>query len=85
VMAGVALARADHDAAARLLGAADAARDAIGAVLEPTERAEHDRIHRELTQVLGAEEFDRRYAGGRATSTETALALALGGPTLIPG
>ena len=85
VMAGVALARADHDAAARLLGAADAARDAIGAVLEPTERAEHDRIQRELTQVLGAEEFDRRYAGGRATSTETALALALGGPTLIPG
>jgi predicted ATPase/class 3 adenylate cyclase len=84
VMAGVALARADHDAAARLLGAADAARDAIGAVLEPTERAEHDRIHRELTQLLGVEEFDRRYAAGRATSSEAALALALGGRTLIP-
>ncbi|MFF2083460.1 BTAD domain-containing putative transcriptional regulator [Nocardia sp. NPDC058176] len=54
--------------AARLLGAADAARRTVGAPLPPAERFDVDRITARARTALGASAFDVEYAEGAATS-----------------
>ncbi|MFG1703869.1 BTAD domain-containing putative transcriptional regulator [Nonomuraea sp. M3C6] len=69
--AGAVVFRADGDlagtavTAARLIGAAEAVRLAVGAPLPPAERRDVDRITRRLRAVLGDEVFERAVASGQ--------------------
>jgi tetratricopeptide (TPR) repeat protein len=65
--------------AARLLGAAEALREMIGAPIPPPERAEHEQAVATARDLLEGEAFARLWADGRALSWERAAAYALEG------
>jgi tetratricopeptide (TPR) repeat protein len=63
--------------AARLFGAAEAARDALGTPLFPVDRPEYDRSVAAARGALGEEAFVAAWAEGRALELEQAVASAL--------
>jgi non-specific serine/threonine protein kinase len=63
--------------AARLLGAAEALREAMGAPLPPVYRSEHECVVACLRTVLGDQELRGAWAKGRTTAPEQAMADAL--------
>ena len=74
--AGVAAAASDGDRAARLWGAADALRDAIGTPRPPSTGA--DDVAADLARTrdeLGEEAFDRAWQAGRVAALEESMAL----------
>jgi hypothetical protein len=72
--AHVAGAEGDAERAARLFGAAEALREALGAPLPPVERAHYDRSVAATRAALGEEAFAAAWAEGRALSLEQAIA-----------
>jgi predicted ATPase/DNA-binding SARP family transcriptional activator len=66
-LAGAAAVAGDHVRAARLLGAAGAGREAVGAPLPPTERGDVDRIAATARAALGAAAFAEAFTEGAAT------------------
>jgi tetratricopeptide (TPR) repeat protein len=76
-LAAVATARGEAAVAARLLGAADAVREASGAVPEPFEAAMRDRTRAAAREALGDDAFERALAEGRAMTLEAAVEYAL--------
>ncbi|HEX2316224.1 MAG TPA: BTAD domain-containing putative transcriptional regulator [Thermomonospora sp.] len=60
-----------HREAARLLGAADAARDRAGAPLPPPERGDVDRIAAAARAALGDDTYACEFSRGRAEGLET--------------
>ncbi|HEX2314310.1 MAG TPA: hypothetical protein VHJ17_11270, partial [Thermomonospora sp.] len=62
--------------AARLLGAADAARRSVGAPLPAAERGDTDRITTAATTALGENAFTDAFAEGTALSVHDAADLA---------
>ena len=82
--ANLALAEEQAARAARLLGAADAAREAIGSPQPPSEREEHDRVLGAARaaieeNTLGETTFAEVWAEGQAMSLEQAVEYALTG------
>jgi non-specific serine/threonine protein kinase len=75
-LASVAVARGHPVCAARLLGAADALRDAIGAHLLATERAKHDGVLGAARADLGEAAYAAAWAEGQAMLPEQAIAYA---------
>src|SRR5262249_50780305 len=69
---------------ARLHGAADQALSVLGETIEPLEGGLRDRDRGRLRSAMGAEAFEAEYAAGQALTSEQALALALGDPSLSP-
>jgi tetratricopeptide (TPR) repeat protein len=65
--------------AARLWGAAQALREAIGSPLSPNERAEYDQRLAETRSMLGEEAFAAACSEGRSLSMEQAIVVALEG------
>ena len=55
----------DPARAARLLGAAEAVRDALGAPIAPLDQAEHTRLVERLRADLSAPDFQQAWAAGR--------------------
>jgi tetratricopeptide (TPR) repeat protein len=76
-LAELAQVRGEAGRASRLLGAAVSLREAIGHVLSPATRAEHERRVDELRSSLGEEAFERAFTAGRALSWEQAIVYAL--------
>jgi len=72
--ARLALADGQSERAVRLLGAAEALREAIDAPLPANTQAESDRYCAILREDLGAEAFQREYACGRAMTLQQAIA-----------
>jgi predicted ATPase/DNA-binding SARP family transcriptional activator len=70
-------AEADHELAARLLGAAGLAAAEMGMTLEPLEQDIHDRAVAASKEALGAVGFAAAEAEGRALAFEDAVAYAL--------
>jgi predicted ATPase/class 3 adenylate cyclase len=66
-LAGVAVARQQLERAARLLGAAESLREAIGAPLPPRERVRYDRDMSAVRAGLGEAAFAVAWATGKAT------------------
>jgi predicted ATPase/DNA-binding SARP family transcriptional activator len=66
--------------AARLVGAADAALQRLGATRNPGDRSEHERILRELREVLDAERLETLFREGARLSLDAAVDLALAEP-----
>jgi len=62
--------------AARLLGTAEALREAADARMLPYERAEYDEAVARLREILPAPDLDRAWAAGRATDVAAAVSLA---------
>src|SRR5262249_24552660 len=79
-LAEVVVAGGQPERAARLFGAAEGLREAIGAPLLPAERAEHDRSIAAACTALGEEAFAAAWAEGRALSLEGAVRYALEEP-----
>ena len=75
--ANLALAEGQARRAVRLLGAADAARESIGAPQPPSEREEYDRIIRAARLELEGDAFAEVWDEGRAMSLERAVEYAL--------
>ena len=69
-LAGVAVAQQHLERAARLLGAAAALREAIGAPLSPREQARYDRDMSALRADLGEAAFAAAWATGRVAPLE---------------
>ena len=65
--------------AARLFGAAEAQREAIGAAIAPIEQQEYDRLVARAREDLGEEAFAALWAEGRGLTVEGAVAEALAG------
>jgi len=80
-------ARGRWESAARLFGAAEAARALVGVHVPPPNRAAYQHAHDTSRRALGEEAFDAAWAGGNALSTEQALdeALARGATPRPPG
>jgi len=76
-IAHLALALGDPLRAARLGGAAEGLREALGQPLTPGERGDHDRAIAALRAVLGEAAFAAAWAEGRALPLDEAIALAL--------
>jgi len=74
-LAGASAGAGDPEAAARLLGAAEAARERQGAVLTDGARFDVDRVCDAIRSALGAERHAAAHAAGRALSPHDALAL----------
>jgi predicted ATPase/class 3 adenylate cyclase len=66
----------DGERAARLLGTAEALREAADARMLPYERAEYDEAVARLREILPAPDLDRAWAAGRATDVAAAVSLA---------
>ena len=62
---------------ARLLSASEIQMDGIGASFKPEDKIEIDHFKMAVKDQLGATEFDKAWAEGRALSLEQALAMAL--------
>jgi predicted ATPase/DNA-binding SARP family transcriptional activator len=62
--------RGDARRAARLLGAAEAMREAIGTVIAPCERLQHNQTTKAVRDALGDEGFDAALREGRQASTD---------------
>ncbi len=76
-LAAIASAQGDAGRAARLWGAAERLREAIGTPRPPGERARHDRNVAAARAALGAAAFDRAWQAGRAMAFDEAIAGAL--------
>jgi non-specific serine/threonine protein kinase len=76
-LAGVATARRRFVQAARLFGAAEKARRAIGFALPLDERKEHDRDVAKVRAALGPEALAEAWAAGEAMATQQAVEYAL--------
>jgi tetratricopeptide (TPR) repeat protein len=76
-LAGVICAQGQLQRAARLFGAAEALREAVGAVLWPANRIEYDRNVAALSAQISEDALAAAWAEGRALSLEQAVALAL--------
>jgi hypothetical protein len=63
--------------AARLLGAAESLRERVGAVVDPTDRALHERALDRILAALGPERFDAARALGHRMALDEALDEAL--------
>jgi hypothetical protein len=72
----VAGAEGDAERAARLFGAAEALREALGAPLPPVERAHYDRSIATVRAALGEKAFAAAWTAGRAMPLEAAVARA---------
>src|SRR5205807_9482260 len=72
-LAAVAVAQAQCERAARLFGAAEGLREAMGAPLPPADRAEHDRSVAAVRAALVEEAFAAAWAAGRAMPLEEAI------------
>ena len=72
-LAGVAVARGRAEQAARLLGAAEALREAIGSPLPPARRADYERDLAAVRAVLDEAAAAAAWAEGRALTPEQAL------------
>jgi len=72
--AAVALAQDDPVRAARLLGAAEALRDAIGTIVAPCERLQHNQVTRTLRTTLGDDAFDYALRQGQLASPDELIA-----------
>ncbi len=64
-LAAIALAQDNQRQAARLLGAAEALREAIGTVMAPCERLQHNQTSRAVRAALGDEGFDAALREGQ--------------------
>ena len=73
-LAAVALAQDDLPRAARLLGAAEALRDAIGTIIAPCERLQHNQVTRALRTALGDDAFDHALRQGQLASPDELIA-----------
>jgi predicted ATPase/DNA-binding SARP family transcriptional activator len=83
--AAVALAQLDLPRAARLLGAAEALRNAIGTVIAPCERPQHNQVTRAVRAALGDEAFDAALRQGQlASSGDLTADLPAGEPPAPP-
>src|SRR5207249_753697 len=76
-LAAVAVAQGQAERAARLAGAAEGLREAMGAPLPPADRAEHERSVGAARTALGEAAFASAWAEGRTLSLEAAVAFAL--------
>ena len=76
-LAQVAGAAGDAEGAARLFGAAEALRQAIGAPIHPPESALYESCIEAVRCRLGRQAFEAAWAEGRALSLEQAVAFAL--------
>jgi hypothetical protein len=73
----VAAAQAQPERAARLLGAAEALREAKGALMQPADRARQERCIAAVRTALAEGEFVAAWAEGRAMSLPQAVQYAL--------
>jgi hypothetical protein len=69
--------QADWHRVALFLGAAEAMREAVGAVVLVARRAEHARVVADARAALGDGIFADAWAGGRSFTREEAIAAAL--------
>ena len=69
-LAAIAIAQGNAPQAARLLGAAEAIREAIGTVIAPCERLQHNQTTKEVRSKLGDEAFDAALRQGRLASMD---------------
>jgi len=76
-LASLAAAWDEPGRAARLLAAAGAARDAVGAPRPPVDRPDHDRAVADARAALGDDGFAAAWAAGQALSLERAIDEAL--------
>jgi hypothetical protein len=72
-LAGLAVAEEKWSHAAWLYGAADGAREALGAALAPRDKEERQRDFALLREKLGSEEFYLQITKGRATNLDKAM------------
>jgi predicted ATPase/DNA-binding SARP family transcriptional activator len=80
-LAAIALSQRAAGQAARLLGAAEAIRDAIGTVIAPAERLQHNQTSTAVRAALGDDAFDTAVRQGlRATMDELAADLPSASP-----
>jgi predicted ATPase/class 3 adenylate cyclase len=70
---GVAMAETREEQSARLLGAADALRETLGASLRGVELVQHEQTLATLRSKIGAETVANAWAAGRVLTTEQAL------------
>jgi tetratricopeptide (TPR) repeat protein len=82
-LAGLAVARGHPEWAARLGGAAEILREAVGMPLPPEQRVGHDQALAAMRAVLGEESFAATWAEGRALPLNEAVALALEGTEAV--
>jgi non-specific serine/threonine protein kinase len=73
----LAVAREQHSRAARLLGAANALRERIGAPLPPNEREGLERDKAAVVASMGAASFEEAFNDGRNLALDQAVAYAL--------
>jgi predicted ATPase/DNA-binding SARP family transcriptional activator len=84
-LAAIALAQGSAPRAARLLGAAEALRNAIGTVIAPCERLQHNQTTQRVRAELGDEAFDAALREGRlAGPEELAAELPSADPPAVP-
>jgi hypothetical protein len=76
-MAEVCATRADHDRAARLLGACEAGLAAQGRTLDPPDRLLYDRSVTAVRKALGEQAFTAAWTEGSELSLDEALVEAL--------
>ncbi|HLY26500.1 MAG TPA: hypothetical protein VKQ72_09185, partial [Aggregatilineales bacterium] len=76
-LAGAAELDEDPERAARLWGAAEVQRQAIGCRPAPAARATRERLTTAASEQLGEEAFDAAWAEGQAMTMEQAIELAL--------
>ena len=69
-LAAIALTQGTARQAARLLGAAEAIRDAIGTVIAPCERLQHNQTTKAVRTALGDEAFDTALRQGQLATME---------------
>ena len=69
-LAAIALAQGNAPQAARLLGAAEAIREAIGTVIAPCERLQHNQTAKAVRTALGDEAFDSALRQGQLASMD---------------
>ncbi|MGH2603351.1 MAG: hypothetical protein ACRDJ9_28705, partial [Dehalococcoidia bacterium] len=75
--AELSLARRDHLRATRLLGAAEALREQIGAPVAPVDLPAHERAVATVQAALSAPGFKAAWAAGRVLSLDQAMEVAL--------
>jgi non-specific serine/threonine protein kinase len=80
-LAEAAGAEGQPERAGRLLGAAEALREATGVPMEPSNRADYDRSMAAVRAQLGEEAFKTAWAEGRKMAMEEAVGYALGKAT----
>jgi len=73
----LAVARGDFPTAARMLGAADALREQVGASMLYIERVEYDRHLEQLRESIDPATLESEWSAGRSMSMEEAIEMAL--------